>query len=141
MKIKINTTIAIITLKGNICFNSFNIIMTLELLFNLGVKINPIFCGGNDPLLQLREQWTDGANTFALAPGKIIGYKRNHATISELEKHGYIVLSVEKYNENPNKWKKTNKKFIIIIEGSELVRGRGGMRCLTMPLRRETING
>jgi arginine deiminase len=109
----------------------------IELLESLNVKVNPIFCGGNDPLLQLREQWTDGANSFALAPGKIIGYKRNYATISELIKHGFKEISTEEFHNDSEKWKSTDGKFIITIEGSELVRGRGGMRCLTMPLLRE----
>ncbi len=109
----------------------------LDLLSKLGVDIIPLKCGGDDEHIQKREQWTDGANTFALAPGKIIGYKRNYATIEELVKRGYSQISVEEFLSDTDYWKSTKKKFIITIEGSELVRGRGGMRCLTMPISRE----
>lgn len=64
----------------------------------------------------LREQWNDGANAFALKPGQVMGYSCNDRTCRALERAGVEVVS---------------------FKGSELVRGRGGARCMTMPLLRE----
>lgn len=109
----------------------------LELLCNNGVSLQPIKCGGENLLDQKREQWTDGANAFALAPGKIIGYDRNYKTLDALQNRGYQILSPEKFLNDVANWKQTSEKYIITISGSEMVRGRGGMRCLTLPLARE----
>ena len=54
-----------------------------------GIDLEPIPCGGDDPIDQQREQWTDGANVFALAPGLILCYDRNNRTADELARHGY----------------------------------------------------
>ena len=103
-------------------------------------KMTFIDCGGEDKINQLREQWTDGANVFALAPGVIVGYERNTHTFLNLERHGYEILNqfefIERYKDNefvPH----PDKKMAISFEGNELCRGRGGARCMTMPISRE----
>jgi len=109
-------------------------------LKSLGIDLKPVNCGGKvDSWVQEREQWHSGANFFAFAPGKIIGYARNDHTIEELNKNGYEVLDagdvisgktlVDDYN-----------KCVIQIAGSELARGGGGARCMTMPIKRAQVN-
>lgn len=84
----------------------------------VGYKIELILCGGEDNIISQREQWNDGSNTLCISPGKIIVYERNNITNDILRKKGLEVLE---------------------IPSSELSRGRGGPRCMTMPLIREDI--
>lgn len=76
-----------------------------------------IRCGGTDKLAAQREQWSDGSNTLAIAPGMVITYDRNQVTNELLDKSGIQVLQVP---------------------SSELSRGRGGPRCMSMPIYRES---
>lgn len=82
---------------------------------NLGT-VNLIKCGDGDPIAANREQWSDGSNTLAVAPGKVICYDRNYITNNALRKNGVEVLEIESY---------------------ELSRGGGGPRCMSMPIVRD----
>lgn len=77
------------------------------------VKLIP--CGGGDLIAAAREQWSDGSNTLCIAPGKIVTYARNEVTNRVLRENGLQVLE---------------------IPSAELSRGRGGPRCMSMPLWR-----
>ena len=80
--------------------------------------ITLIPCGGEDSVAADREQWNDGANTIVLRPGEVIVYERNHITNELLKKYGIIVHT---------------------IPSSELSRGRGGPRGMSMPFEREDL--
>jgi arginine deiminase len=112
----------------------------LGALKRLKFDLQPIFCGGPSPIDQQREQWTDGANAFALAPGIIILYERNVRTADELSKHGYHIVYEDDLllgRTELETW--TDKKYALQMQGHELSRARGGPRCMTMPLEREDL--
>ncbi len=116
----------------------------LEALGRAGVELEPICCGGTkDYILQSREQWTDGANSFAAAPGVILTYSRNAATADELARFGYEVLDSRcmPFSEDGACEQEfvAGKKYAILVTGEELSRARGGPRCMTMPLVREPV--
>ncbi|MBC1289225.1 arginine deiminase [Listeria welshimeri] len=81
-------------------------------------EVEFIPCGGEDVIVSAREQWNDGANTLAIAPGEVITYDRNQVSNDLLRRAGIKVHEVI---------------------SSELSRGRGGPRCMTMPLVRENL--
>ena len=78
-------------------------------------KVTLIKCGGKDRIASEREQWNDGSNTLCIEPGKVVVYDRNYVTNEILRQHGIEVLE---------------------MASSELSRGRGGPRCMSMPLER-----
>ena len=79
-------------------------------------KVELIPCGGEDMIASAREQWNDGSNTLALAPGRVVVYERNDVTNAILRERGI---------------------YVIEMPSAELSRGRGGPRCMSMPLIRE----
>lgn len=81
-------------------------------------SVELIQCGGGDFIIAGREQWNDGSNTLAIAPGVVVTYERNYVTNEILTKRGIKVIT---------------------IPSSELSRGRGGPRCMSMPLYRENL--
>ncbi|MGT2778584.1 arginine deiminase [Streptococcus intermedius] len=86
---------------------------------NLGIdKVHLIRCGGGNTVAAAREQWNDGSNTLTIAPGVVVVYDRNVVTNKILEEYGLRLIK---------------------IRGSELVRGRGGPRCMSMPFEREEL--
>lgn len=112
----------------------------LVVLKDLGIDLEPVYCGGQaDPWTQEREQWHSGANFFAMGPGKVIGYARNVYTMDEMDKHGFDILRAKDVLN-----KKINladyEKYVVTIDGSELARGGGGARCMSMPIRRKQVN-
>lgn len=112
----------------------------VECLNNLGFELEPVYCGGTkDTWVQEREQWHSGANFFALAPGKVIGYGRNVYTIEELNKHGFEILNAEDIANGKIDISQYDK-YVVTVEGSELPRGGGGARCMTMPFSRQPIS-
>lgn len=112
----------------------------LKALKRLGMDLKPIMCGGTkDSWIQEREQWHSGANFFAVAPGKVIGYGRNEYTIEEMNNHGYEILPAKDIIEGKVEADKY-KKYVISLDGSELPRGGGGARCMTMPVRRKRVD-
>lgn len=105
------------------------------------LDLKPIRCGGQDPIAERREQWTDGANAFALAPGVVMIYDRNEATAAELARSGYTVVEEADLllgREELELWKPT-RKYVILLAAHELSRARGGPRCMAMPLVREDL--
>src|SRR5947208_660094 len=100
--------------------------------------LEPVFCGGSDRSLQEREQWSSACNFFAVRPGVTVTYARNEATLRELEHAGFKTVSAESLLTG-EEGLDDGDRAVITMDGSELVRGGGGPRRMTLPLRRDDI--
>lgn len=104
--------------KGEMTYRHFDSLKN-ALKLTLGLPaLKLIESGGGNPVAAAREQWNDSTNTLAIAPGVVVAYGRNERSNEVLNKNGIEIIE---------------------IESSELVRGRGGPRCMTMPLRRKKL--
>lgn len=118
-----------------------NVANLVNALADLGMDLKPSFCGGkNESMVQEREQWHSGANFFAIGPGKLIGYNRNIHTLENLSQSGYEIIKSKDVTEDRIDLS-GYRKYVLTIDGAELSRGGGGVRCMTMPFRREKIKG
>ena len=105
--------------EGNAHFSSIQDELANILKNELGLPaVDLIRCGGDDAQAAQREQWNDGSNTLAIAPGVVVTYERNYVTNDLLDKKGIKVLT---------------------IPSSELSRGRGGARCMSCPVNRDDL--
>lgn len=104
---------------------------------SVGVRMDPILCGGYDPLHQQREQWNSGANLFSFAPGKVISYLHEH-TLRACESAGFKIVNAKDVIKHPSLLQ-SSSPMVVTVEGSELSRGGGGPRCMTCPLLRDPI--
>ena len=110
----------------------------LSCLSRRGVGFEPVSCGGDDPIAQQREQWTDGANALALAPGVIAMYDRNKGTMEELSRRGFRIVEAEDLLLGREEVDlDASERVCIAFSSHELSRARGGPHCLTHPLRRD----
>jgi arginine deiminase len=105
-------------------------------LRDCGVPMQPILCGGTRRVLQEREQWASGCNFAAVRPGLVLSYARNEATLREMESAGFTVMSAADHLSS-GRHAQEEERAVITFEGSELVRGGGGPRCMTCPITRD----
>jgi arginine deiminase len=105
-------------------------------LRQLELPLEPIFCGGARRTMQEREQWSSGCNFVTVRPGLALGYSRNEATYAELEREaGYRIVKAIDFLTGATDIA-DDERAILTFDGGELVRGGGGGRCMTLPVRR-----
>ncbi|MGE0440714.1 MAG: arginine deiminase family protein [Gemmatimonadales bacterium] len=107
-------------------------------LSQVGLKLVPVLTGGKRRLSQEREQWSSGCNFLAVRPGVVLSYQRNDETLRELEAAGFTIVPNQDFLAFDD-WDESRGRVAITIPGGELVRGGGGPRCMTLPLRRADV--
>ncbi|MFL6196369.1 MAG: arginine deiminase family protein [Thermoanaerobaculia bacterium] len=111
----------------------------LRALADFGLDLEVVPCGGAlEAIDQQREQWTDGANAFAIAPGLIVLYQRNHKTLETLAARGWRILECGEVSNGRHDLL-SGGPAVISLDSNELSRARGGPRCMTMPIERDPL--
>lgn len=110
-----------------------------EVLRDLDAPMEPLFCGGVRRNMQEREQWGSGCNFVAVAPGQVLAYGRNDHTLRALEDGGGFRVTEAGEFLSSGGAPPAGERVAIAFEGSELVRGGGGPRCMTMPVLRDEL--
>lgn len=107
-------------------------------LREVGLPLEPVFAGGGYRTTQDREQWSSACNFLALRPGTIVSYRRNFGTLEALREAGFRAVPSSDFLAFDD-WTEARQRIVVTVDGSELARGGGGPRCMTLPLRRAPL--
>ena len=102
------------------------------------LPLEPVFSGGAHRTTQDREQWSSACNFLAIRPGTIVSYRRNYATLEALREAGFRAVPSSDFLAFDD-WTEARQRIVVTVDGSELARGGGGPRCMTLPLRRAPL--
>jgi arginine deiminase len=107
-------------------------------LREVSLPLEPVFAGGGHRTTQDREQWSSACNFLALRPGTIVSYRRNYGTLEALREAGFRAVPSSDFLAFDD-WTEARQRIVVTVDGSELARGGGGPRCMTLPLRRAPL--